>query len=88
MCLAPKTEKAGPAVPSGGEQGSTETQKRLEEKDILQWLVLTHDECEEDGMMLMIVIFRYVDKIFKSRCGKQATNMKIWALSENKPAWV
>lgn len=44
LCLASETKKAGPAVPSGREQGSTETQKGLGERDILQWI---HAECEE-----------------------------------------
>lgn len=36
--LAAETENAGPAVPSGWEQGSTKTQKGLREKDTLQWI--------------------------------------------------
>lgn len=58
LCLAVETEKAGPAVPSGWEQGSTKTQKGLREKDTLQWCMiyaarkeekLGGDEDEKDG---------------------------------------
>lgn len=57
-CLAVGTEKAGPAGPSVWEQGSAKTQKRLREKDTLQWMhgicrlqtgKLGGDEDDENG---------------------------------------